>query len=63
MIKQTIIKEMQSRGDKISSLAKEIGVSYPTIYNFIKKDKGISLHVLESICKYYGLELVKRFDL
>lgn len=60
-IKQTIIKEMQCRGDKMSSLAKNIGVSYPTIYNFIKKDKGISLSVLETICKYYGLELVKMY--
>lgn len=61
MIKQTIIKEMECRGHKKGFLAREIGVSYPTIFNFIEGDKGIRLDILEKICKYYDLKLIKTY--
>ncbi len=61
MIKQTVISEMEARGQSINSLAKEINSSYPTIYNFLKKDKGIRFDILERILKYYNLRLVKTY--
>lgn len=61
MIKQSIISEMNARGDKISHLAKIAECSYPTIFNFIEGNKGIRLDILEKILKHYDMKLIKTY--
>lgn len=61
MIRETIIKEMTIRGDKPSKLAREIGIHTAPLYNYLNDKAGLSYKVLEKICTYYDLVLIKKF--
>jgi len=61
MIREVIKKEMKHRGDRPAKLAREIGVNTAPLYNYLNGKSGLGYKVLETICEYYDLVLIKKF--
>lgn len=61
MIRETIIKEMKNRKDRPSKVARDIGIHTAPLYNYLNNKAGLSYRVLEKLCDYYDLVLIKRF--
>jgi AcrR family transcriptional regulator len=61
MIRATIKKEMESRGDNPSQLAKRIGVHHPSMYNYFNGKAGLRYDVLEKVMVDYDLIIVKKY--
>ena len=61
MIRETILKEMQARGEKPSQLARVIGSHTAPIYNYLNCKSGLSYKVLEKVLAHYDLVLIKKF--
>ena len=62
MLKESIIKEIKSRGDNTLALCKRLSLNYGTVFNWLKgKKDSISIPVLEKILKEYDLIIVKRY--
>jgi len=60
MIRESIKKEMEHRGDRPAKLAREINEPTSPLYNFLNGKAGVSHRVLEKICEYYDLALIKK---
>ena len=61
MIRETIIKEMQARGERPATLARAVGSHTSPIYKYLDGKAGLGYKVLEKVLAHYNLVLIKKF--
>jgi hypothetical protein len=46
-------------GESLYRVSKDSGVPYAVVHRFVVSRRAISMHALDTLCKYLGLRLTK----
>jgi plasmid maintenance system antidote protein VapI len=56
-VSESLRKAIIDSGETLYRVAKDSGVSYPTVHRFVRHQRPISLEAVDRLCTYLGLRL------
>jgi plasmid maintenance system antidote protein VapI len=54
---ETLRRAIKESGVTLYRVAKDSGVSYPTLHRFANHGGGLAMAAADKLCKYFGLKL------
>ena len=58
-VSKALKQAVRGSGKTLYRVAKDSGVSYPTLHRFMAGKRSISVEALDKLCLYLGLKLTK----